>query len=341
VINVVSTRVGRGGFDGPTKVADNLVKGLGELGYPFVTNGSLRATLRLWVHDDPAALDYLDRTAALSVVGPNLFVMPSDIPASARLDGALYLHPSQWAAELWRHVGFDRCPIEAWATGVDTDSWQPVARDAARDVVLVMHKRRDTSELVRVVAELDKRALETKLLLYGRYTEGEYRALLERARFVVWHGAAESQGIALQEAMACNVPILLWDVTSLCQTQGGYPFDRSLWDFPATAAPYFDASCGLRFTSGAELENALERMLEEWPSFSPRQYVLENLSLEGQARRFVELWGRWGLTVQEGYVEKPMRAGSWRGRPLRERVAKRLSEEVKRQMSVRGLRALP
>ena len=43
-----------------------------------------------------------------------------------------------------------------------------------------------------------------------------------------------------------DVPVLLCDVTRLSEEVGGYDWPHELDDFPVTAAPYFDSSCGVR-----------------------------------------------------------------------------------------------
>ena len=56
----------------------------------------------------------------------------------------------------------------------------------------------------------------------------------------------ETQGMAYQEALASNVPVLAWD--------NGYwldPRDGSSWDKPwcrRPPVPQFSDECGLRFT---------------------------------------------------------------------------------------------
>jgi hypothetical protein len=69
----------------------------------------------------------------------------------------------------------------------------------------------------------------------------------------------ESQGLAYQECLACDVPILAWD-------QGWWlDPNRIRWgtpDVPATSVPYFDSRCGEKFKGIEEFETQLERFLE-------------------------------------------------------------------------------
>lgn len=311
MINIISTQARVDKITGPYKVFSNLLKGLDRIGYPYVVNRALDSTKRLWIHDDVVALRYMRRSKAYKVVGPNLFVMPRDIPEGIELDGVLYLHPCEWAVRLWKKVGFDACPIAFWPVGIDTERFRPSPVPWNERKVMVYHKQRDSQELVVILDALRDLKLSYRLVLYGHYTERDYKELLAKTSFVIWHGPHESQGIALQEAMACDIPILVCDATSLLQ-QVPCMFDDSLTDFPVTAVPYFDDTCGIKITDLSELLAALERMVDERGFFHPREYVLRNLSLEGQARAFVELWERGGFTLEDGVRETTLKSQVWR-----------------------------
>ncbi len=304
MINIISTQANKDKITGPYKVFANLVKGLDKIGYPYVINCDLNATKRLWIHDDITALRYMQHSKAYKVVGPNLFIMPPGIPQGIRFEHCLYLHPCEWAARLWEYVGFNDCSILPWPVGIDTDEFQPSTLPQSERRVMVYHKERDIQELVPILESLHALKVPYWLVLYGQYNEHEYKDLLSKTSFIVWHGRHESQGIALQEALACDVPILVCDAISLAQARSTYVFSSELSKFPVTAAPYFDHTCGIKITDLSELRTSIERMVNKKKSFHPREYVLKNLSLEGQARAFVSLWEHWGLTFEEGFQEK-------------------------------------
>lgn len=310
-------------MSGPGKVFHNLAKGLRLIDYPYVVNKRFDATQRLWIHDDTTALRQVRPGAAHVVVGPNLYVMPAEVPSGLRLAGALYLHPCAWAKELWEAAGFRACPIECWPVGVDTDEFRPShPRDRDLDV-LVYHKQRDAAELEEILAMLRLSQLTHAVVVYGRYREEDYKQALSRASFVVWHGRHESQGLALQEAMASDVPILLCDVARLADAREEYTFPEEFRDWPATAAPYFDETCGVRISDLSELPGAIREMRENLRMYAPRDYVRRNLSLAGQAAAFIRLWERWGLTLEGGRHE-PLLSD----RPYRAQLSARLRSRV-------------
>jgi glycosyltransferase involved in cell wall biosynthesis len=99
----------------------------------------------------------------------------------------------------------------------------------------------------------------------------------------------ETQGLAYQEALASNVPILAWD--------NGYWLDP-LWKrfsktmIPATSVPYFSPDCGERFADLKAFAPALDRFLERLPSLQPRKYIAENLTMERSAEIYADYYFR-------------------------------------------------
>jgi hypothetical protein len=248
-------------------------------------------------------------------------VLPEDIPRKVDLSGLLYVQPSDWVVSVWRAAGFRACDLAVWPVGIDVDALCPSERAARSSKVLVYHKRRAEDELRTILSSLERAGLPYRVYRYGSYAQRDYLAELEDTGVVVWHGCHESQGIALQEALAMNVPILVCDVTRLSQEVGGR-FPPGLDRVPVTSAPYFDDRCGLRAESLADVGEVVEQMLLGRSRFSPRTYVEENLSLDGQARRFVELWEHFGLSADDGYREPLLSSRPWR-MPLRSRLAAR------------------
>jgi hypothetical protein len=303
MINIISRSITSDRTTGPQKVAVNLVKGLERIGYPYVVNRDISATQRLWIHDDHRALEYAHTATAHVVVGPNLYVMPDDVPAHVRLDGMLYILPGPTSAGYWRRLGFDRCELAWWPVGIDTDECAPSGTPLTQRRVLVYHKQRDVDELACIEGALREAHVEYSVIRYGEYRQEEYLEALASASFIIWHGRNESQGIALQEALACGVPILVCDISTLDEERSDWDYGPIVGRFPGTAAPFFDERCGLRITDLRSLPEALARMLEDVTAFRPREYVLENLGLEKQAHEFVALWEKWGMDEESGRSE--------------------------------------
>ena len=71
--------------------------------------------------------------------------------------------------------------------------------------------------LKKVCHFLDKQNENYKVVKYWHYKEEDYQHELNRSKFVIWLGCHESQGFALQSALAKNIPILCWSVKYLKQ----------------------------------------------------------------------------------------------------------------------------
>jgi hypothetical protein len=123
--------------------------------------------------------------------------------------------------------------------------------------------------------------------VYGSYKEDEYLQALKQSKFGVWVGCHESQGFALQEALACDVPLIVLDVDSMGQ-QTGCRIHVSDAGCGVTSTPYWDDRCGVKITSESGLQVALEK-INEW-KHHPRDFVTQNLSAEVCAKKFQALF---------------------------------------------------
>lgn len=320
MINIISQAALRRTASGPKKVVTNLMEGLRRIRYPFVLNQRLDACKRLWIHDDIAALCELGKLpAGISVlVGPNLAVTPQQLPNEVDLTRAVYIQPSHWAKAFWQELGFTSCPVAVWPVGIDTDTFVPIP--ASRTHVVVYCKQRPQHEIDTVLAVLRSRSCTYTVLRYPQYTEHAYQAALHTARYLIWLGCHESQGIALQEAMATGVPVLVCDVSGSTPWLYRHANMRTLTTeqisaySKATSAEYFDETCGLKIASLDGLTDALDYIESHIQTYRPRDYVVNHLSLEMQAKAFVNLYERYfGLPYQAGMKETILHTGLWKG----------------------------
>jgi hypothetical protein len=99
----------------------------------------------------------------------------------------------------------------------------------------------------------------------------------------------ETQGIAYQQALSCDVPIFAWDRGGYWQDPGYYP--QRVRFAPVSSVPYWDARCGAKFQDIGEFANAWEVFWARYRNsrYSPRDYILEELTLEKCAKRYVEI----------------------------------------------------
>jgi glycosyltransferase involved in cell wall biosynthesis len=206
---------------------------------------------------------------------------------------ACYLQHSEWTAAVYRRYYGDRCPV--WPVGIDTAAWEPTVKQSDKPMDFLIYDKihwdrpRCESDLLGPIgASLKGLGLKCMTLRYGDYGPGEYRNALAGCKAAIFLSAHESQGIACQEAMASGVPVLAWD-PGRCQDP-----ERFRWgdpDIPTTSVPYFDERCGRRFADFRDFERNLPVFLDAMGAgaFRPRDYVLENLTVEKCSKAFVEI----------------------------------------------------
>lgn len=294
MLNIISRSIVSKNIRGPRKVVANLMKGLEELGYPFVVNAALESTDTIWIHDDPKALEEsmkLPPNVAI-IAGPNIYTLPSEIPNNIDTSRIVWIHPSVWVQNFWNKFSHQKILSGVWPVGIDTAKFIP-KKNKKRDLVLVYNKQRSNTEITSVCCALNTHGEKYEVITYGKYREVEYQNLLEKAKAIVWVGRSESQGIALLEALATDVPALIWDISTFGQWEGDghkrFTIEQLTFS-EATVAPYFNNQCGLGFTNESELNFTLSKFLENLPNFQPRRYIEENLSLAKQAKSFLYIY---------------------------------------------------
>lgn len=222
------------------------------------------------------------------IYGPQFFVFPNKGHSIYRYtyDPARFFYNtlSMWNLAVHKRVGSElTLTFAAIPMGLSMDTLSEVPPLAERKKVMVYFKHRHPSTLEAVKQFLKARDVEYYLIEYGSYKDTDFKYQLKDSRFVIWIGSHESQGFAFQETQASNVPILLWDVTSMRDEFVGRspygPPSGSADDLAATTANCWSDECGIRFYKIEELAAAYENMIKRLAEFSPRKTVGANLSL--------------------------------------------------------------
>jgi glycosyltransferase involved in cell wall biosynthesis len=284
-----------GGLD---KVFINLCLGLDKLGVPYEVNLPFS---RLGSDDHVGVLGRGPRVLAgynrpnPIVAGIGLMNHPSEWPSLCTdYPVVKYLQHSKWANDIFIPYYGKHCDI--WPVGIDTEVWKPQPIQKTTDFLIYDkvrwdHDQYETSLLQPVRIELSERGLSFAEIRYGYYREEEFHKLLGRCRAMIFLCEHETQGLAYQECLSSGVPILAWD-------QGWWlDPNRSKWgqaETPATSVPYFDERCGITF---ANISQFPDRLSEFWArlqagSLHPRDYILDNLTLEKCAQDYLRIAAR-------------------------------------------------
>jgi len=286
----------RGSVRGQELVFLNLVRGLDRLGVRYTVNDYGRARRHpdelVCLVGKPHLLQRCPRESPL-LLGSSIYSHPSDAPdLFEQHDVRRILVPGEWMRRMCEPYWGER--VHSWPVGIDTEHWYP-APDAKKDVdVLVYdklhwpeHRRTKRPLIDAAIARLSARGLTVARLQYGHYLEQDYHALLGRSRAMLFLCEHETQGIAYLEAMSRGVPLLAWSGTHHWEDPDYYPH-RVVYS-PVTCVPYWDERGGWRMDSFEGTLEAVEPFLQHVRAgaFSPRDYVVENLTLERAALAYL------------------------------------------------------
>ena len=122
-----------------------------------------------------------------------------------------------------------------------------------------------------------------QIIKYGTYKESEFIQMMKKAKFAFIIDSCESQGLAIQEIMSCNLPLFVWNV-KIWKDRG------EKYEVPATSIPYWSNICGEVIYEKDEIKEKLSLFLKDFKNYNPRKYILENLTLEKQAKEIIKLF---------------------------------------------------
>lgn len=292
-------RIVRGPYQpgGMMRIFLNLRAGLDQLSIPYRVNDYRhlrRAPNELaCVVGKPHVLCKIPRETPI-LFGAAGFIHPLAAPGLfERRNLRRVLVPCLWMRDMfaqhWPNVA------SIWPVGIDTDQWAPQL-DTQKDIdVLVYDKirwRRDefVPTLLSPTLEFLKRlGLRVEVLRYGFYKEKDLLTLVRRSRAVIFICEHETQGIALQQILASDVPVLAWDRGGAWQDPTYFP--HTIRFSPVTSVPYWDERCGQTFEGAADFEKQFDVF---WAgvnrgAYRPRDFIVENLTLAGCAANYVRI----------------------------------------------------
>ena len=211
------------------------------------------------------------------IFGPHFSVFPNKLLDAINNvhNNSIYIQPSKWAANVWKNLNAEYClPIKVLSFPVDTNHFSPNTDSSKNNCVMVYYKRRNPNELAFIVNFLRKNKIAHRVFDYiKRYDEKEYLEYLKKAKYGIIVDAHESQGFAILEALSCNLPLLVWNVTTMRQEY------RSNYSFiPATTIPYWDKRCGEYFYESKDFLNTYNKFISKINDYKPREYIIEQIS---------------------------------------------------------------
>jgi hypothetical protein len=243
---------------------------VGLVGYPHL--------LDEWTLPNPA------------VLGPSLLDHPNqraDLMKNPKYKR--YLVTCDWMHSLFAPIYGDK--VADWRAGIDVDEW-PDTKSPNKPVdVLIYDKIRwnrdsyTTSMLDPINKFLADKNLKVETIKYGSYQHKDYAHALARSKSMIFLCEHETQGMAYQEALISNVPILAWE--------NGFWLDPRRPEYtpnpvPATSVPYFSDTCGEKFQDFTDFSASFERFWAKLGTYEPRAYIRNTLSFDESARLYIE-----------------------------------------------------
>lgn len=267
-------------LNGPGKVVRNLSMGLKLIDVKFSSNDTKSKYPNLILQDHKSL--YTNKVKN-SIIGPNVCTLPIDNQVVMKQEYNKIIVPSDWVKKKYmRWIPENK--IEVWPVGIDTDYFHDTSNEEKNVDCLIYFKRRDKSDLNLVINFLLTKSLTYAIVEYGSYDEKIFKETISNSKFGFVINKSESQGIAIQEMMSSNLPLLVWDIE--------YWSDRGdEYKVPSTSIPYWDETCGVSFKNIEDLENKFNFFMENLNNFKPREYILQNLTLRGQAKKILNLFG--------------------------------------------------
>jgi glycosyltransferase involved in cell wall biosynthesis len=225
------------------------------------------------------------------IFGPGDFGTP---PASVAVANdpryKMLIQPSDWFAEIYKP--FCGAKMRTWFAGIDTRNWADFSHKNKEIDYLIYDKirwhraERVPAILERITKHLTATKRSYKILRYGHHHHSEFLSTLKLSRAMIFVCEHETQGLAYQEALSTNVPVLAWDEGEMVDPiLKPYVTDN----IHISSVPYFSPECGMKFKI-ADFEQTCNNFWQSLSSFTPRNYIKNNLSLELSAKLYLELY---------------------------------------------------
>lgn len=219
------------------------------------------------------------------IFGPQFSVFPDNRLNIIKSPNSVYNLLSEWVVDVWKQYEIcSNLKLICLPFGVDTDKFINKKNISERSEVFIYFKHRNPQDLHIVEQFLKNKHVSYKIFSYdSRYDENSYLNCLQNAKYGIWVDAHESQGFALQEALSCNVPLLVWGIQSMNQEfRSRYP------NYTATTTSYWDNSCGEKFHNEFELEETYNMFINNIENYNPRKFIVDNLSVEMCENKLIE-----------------------------------------------------
>ncbi|HTE02436.1 MAG TPA: glycosyltransferase [Mucilaginibacter sp.] len=277
-------------------VALNLMKGLDKIGVPYRFNDYQYIKRHpeeiACIIGKPQVL--FDRNWQNPIIfGAGIYSHPIECPDLFERypNVKRFLVPGEWMRDMCEPYYGDK--VTAWPVGIDTEQWKPLEGEKTFEFLIYykirwQHDQMEKDLVEPITKTLDAQNISYQFIRYGNYTHDELTEKLRISKAVIFLCEHETQGSAYQQILATNTPILAWDRGGYWQDPAYYP--RRVKYQPVSSVPYWDERCGLKFIDAEDFKEKLNDFFNNLNTYNPRNYILENLTLEKCAENYLEIY---------------------------------------------------
>ena len=142
---------------------------------------------------------------------------------------------------------------------------------------LIYFKNRELKSLNEIISFLKNKNIRYKVLTYGDYKNKQLVKYALKSKFGLILGSTESQGIAINELMATNLPLFVID-----KNINNYENIK----LHGTTVPYWSSECGEKILDLNDFKMNFQKFLKNYESntYKPNNLINEKLSFE----KFIE-----------------------------------------------------
>ena len=209
---------------------------------------------------------------SILLLGPNVEFQELDtVLLENKFYTVVFLVPSAWVVPvLAQRLDIAESKIMVWPSGIDTKIWNPNNSNPSQALVYLKGDR--DQRFSDVIEYLKRASIDFTVIQYGEYSQRVFRKELSKSKFAIWIGGTESQGIALMESWAMNVPTFVFRRSSYFD-----PITKQ--KFQASSSPYLNELVG-QFSSSEDFKSSdMDKFMRDLEFFRPREYIINNLEI--------------------------------------------------------------
>ncbi len=232
------------------------------------------------------------------ILGPSMYDNPlinPDLMKDRRF--RYYILTCDWLKKVFEKVYGNKCIL--WYAGISDKDWVDVKNYKKKYDILIYNKIRWGKEQTLplfyepIIKYLNNKNINYITLNYGDITHKEYKDALKKSRGMIFLCEHETQGIAYQEALMSNIPIIAWDHG--WWTDPVWPA-YSTKPIKASSVPLFSPMCGEKFEMIKDFPDTFDFFWKNLLNYKPRKFMQK----EGSFKKSADTYTKFYFSLKNG-----------------------------------------